>query len=198
VDLMIEFAIPLPPSVNAIYRVTRRARGRRIYKSERAIAWLEEAGISMRGVGRIDGPVSIDIVCGEIGARRNRDLDNVIKPIIDLIVQHRVIADDSAAVVRMISARWDGARLGALVRIIPIGATEFRYVARGDVAEYESRGWRALDSLDGTHHGDHAVLMVCSATPDTLPGSPSTGEASVPAAARLPASHRTSLRRRSP
>jgi Holliday junction resolvase RusA-like endonuclease len=196
-DLMLEFRIPIPPSVNSIYRVSRR-NGKRIYKSARVISWIEEAGIAMRGIAKIDGPVSIDIICGEIGARRNRDLDNVIKPIIDLIVQHRVIVDDSARIVRTISARWEPAQSGALVRIIPISGTEFRYVARADVAEYEARGWRALDSLDGTHHGDHAVLMVCSAHPDTLPGSPSAGEASVPAAARLPTHHRTSYRRRSP
>lgn len=35
----------------------------------------------------------------------------------------------------------------------------FRYVKHEDVAEYESMGWIKHSALDGTHHGDHAVLM---------------------------------------
>ncbi len=36
----------------------------------------------------------------------------------------------------------------------------FRYVVHADVPKFLANGWSATDSLQGTHHGAHAVLMV--------------------------------------
>ena len=36
---------------------------------------------------------------------------------------------------------------------------EFRYVRHLDVPSFVANGWEALPALDGTHHGEYAVLM---------------------------------------
>lgn len=33
------------------------------------------------------------------------------------------------------------------------------FVRHSDRAAYEAAGWKLLDDLAGTHHGDHAVMM---------------------------------------
>jgi hypothetical protein len=35
----------------------------------------------------------------------------------------------------------------------------FRYVRHADVHRFTAEGWEPLPALDGTHHGEHAVLM---------------------------------------
>lgn len=35
----------------------------------------------------------------------------------------------------------------------------FRYVRHGDADVYCQLGWMPTDALDGTHHGQYAVLM---------------------------------------
>jgi hypothetical protein len=36
---------------------------------------------------------------------------------------------------------------------------EFRYVRHADIERFAAEGWQALPALDGTHHGEYAVLM---------------------------------------
>lgn len=35
----------------------------------------------------------------------------------------------------------------------------FRYVQHADVPRFAAEGWELLPALDGTHHGEHAILM---------------------------------------
>lgn len=35
-----------------------------------------------------------------------------------------------------------------------------RYVAHAEIVTYLAKGWNITDELHGTHHGQHAVLMV--------------------------------------
>lgn len=36
----------------------------------------------------------------------------------------------------------------------------FRYVRHSDAETYCQLGWSPIDALEGTHHGDYAVLMM--------------------------------------
>lgn len=96
------FLIPTPPSVNNLFvnlqtgRVVgsqRRARGGRI-KTPDYRAWLAEAGwqINIQRVPKLgDGPFRVVV---EVPCFRNRDLDNTLKPILDLITRQGLWADD--------------------------------------------------------------------------------------------------------
>lgn len=115
-SLAAELHIPYPPSANKLWR---RA-GTHIHKSGKYQAWLRSAGLyakSQRPVG-IVGKYKIGIQAVRPDKRR-RDLDNIIKPISDLLVLVGVIEDDSDC--EMITARWVTTGDGIVVRIEPAG-----------------------------------------------------------------------------
>jgi Holliday junction resolvase RusA-like endonuclease len=63
------------------------------------------------------GAVSIEIVLGPPSKNRRRDLDNHVKAVLDLLVAHQVLSDDSLDVVRSITVKRGCGFVGALVRI---------------------------------------------------------------------------------
>ena len=88
--------LPWPPSNNHYYTV---ARGRKIL-SKRGRAYKKECAIEiMRQLLGKRGVASTTRYCVTIYARppdkRKRDLDNLIKPILDALVEGKVIYDDS-------------------------------------------------------------------------------------------------------
>jgi crossover junction endodeoxyribonuclease RusA len=94
---------PIPPSTNALWRAHRKG----VRRSRRYLAWLKEAAweVKLQKPPRFTGPVEIQIAIGRPDQRK-RDLDNVAtKALLDLLVQLRVIADDS--LVSALAARWD-------------------------------------------------------------------------------------------
>lgn len=104
-DGMILFraAIPMPPSLNhAFANVPGKGRVRsKAYK-----AWAEEAGwmIKARKNGTVLGPVSVTLdICPP--NKRAMDLDNRLKPALDLLVDCGVLSDDSNKIVKAVSAR---------------------------------------------------------------------------------------------
>lgn len=113
---MVELNLPLPPSVN---RIWRRA-GTRIHKSDEYRAWLKEAGwlAKAQRPGRISGPYKLTALAVRPDKRR-RDLGNLEKPLSDLLVEIGVIDDDRYA--DMISFRWVTTGEGIVVRIEPAG-----------------------------------------------------------------------------
>jgi Holliday junction resolvase RusA-like endonuclease len=99
------FKIPVPPSINAAYRnVSASERVRFIEKNGvrplgrvKTVAyrsWLNEAGwrIRQQNVGQCVAYCGINI---SVPLKRNRDLDNIIKLILDLLVEMNVLIDDS-------------------------------------------------------------------------------------------------------
>jgi Holliday junction resolvase RusA-like endonuclease len=95
--------LPLAPSAN---RLWRSGRGR-VYRSSAYEDWRKEAGWELKAQrpGRVEGSVEVTITAGKPDGRR-RDLDNIAgKALLDLLVEHQVIADDS--LVASISSRWD-------------------------------------------------------------------------------------------
>ena len=82
----------LPPSVNHIYRHTRRG----VMKTEAYRTWATGEGWRLKGQmanqPRFDGPVYITIAMRR--PRANADLDNRLKGIGDLLQEIGVIAND--------------------------------------------------------------------------------------------------------
>ena len=112
----IELSLPFPPSVNALWRSNRG----RVHKSERYVKWLRDAGyIALsQHPGGIIGKYKISIQAKRPDKRR-RDLDNLLKPLSDLLVSVGVIEDDSDC--EMISARWVTVGEGVVVRVERVG-----------------------------------------------------------------------------
>jgi Holliday junction resolvase RusA-like endonuclease len=94
-------SLPLPPSVNGLF-VNVRGRGR--VRSEGYRKWALEAGWMLKAQrpGKFLVPVNISI---EINPPNGRafDLDNRNKALLDLLVEHQIIPDDSIRWVRKVS-----------------------------------------------------------------------------------------------
>jgi crossover junction endodeoxyribonuclease RusA len=90
------FKLPLPPSVNRLY-LNVRGRGR--VKTKHYRTWRKAAGWELRaqmGMARLvlKGPIRVTIIAAKPDNRK-RDLDNMAKALLDLLVENNVIADDS-------------------------------------------------------------------------------------------------------
>ena len=98
---MIRLEISYPPSAN---RLWRKARGR-VYRAPNYVEWLEREGwnIINQRQGGIVGPykLAMSVVRPD---KRKRDLDNLIKPVSDLLKSVGVIGDDSDA--QRIELEW--------------------------------------------------------------------------------------------
>jgi crossover junction endodeoxyribonuclease RusA len=77
-----------------------------VHKSKRYMNWERTAGweLAIQRPARITGPVTVVISAGRPD-RRRRDIDNLAKSLLDLLVAHRVMDDDS--LVRSVTSRWD-------------------------------------------------------------------------------------------
>ena len=86
------FELPVPPSANALWF---NAPGRGRVKTATYQSWLEEAGWALKEqrVTRIPGTVGLTIIAGL--PERSRDLDNLCKPICDLLQGNSIIENDS-------------------------------------------------------------------------------------------------------
>ena len=97
---MIQIELPLAPSVNALWRIS----GKRLYRTKVYKDWLEEAGWMVRQQTRktIDGEYAIHIRA--LRSNKRRDLDNLLKATSDLLVELRIVEDDSQCVA--LAAEW--------------------------------------------------------------------------------------------
>lgn len=89
----VTFSLPMPPSVNALYK---NVRGRGRAKTSRYLSWITEAGIELnrQHVGTIAPPYRVDYAVGRPDMRK-RDVGNLEKPLSDLLVSMDVLEDDS-------------------------------------------------------------------------------------------------------
>jgi len=119
---MLEITLPLPVSVN---RLWRNGKGR-TFRSPQYRCWLTEAGWELRTQRPklIAGPVSVTIAAGRPD-RRRRDIDNLAKSLLDLLVAHQVIEDDANVV--KFTAGWDTAVPPGIVRVTIEPATMMVY-----------------------------------------------------------------------
>jgi crossover junction endodeoxyribonuclease RusA len=108
--------IPYPPSVNGIWR---GSKGGRHYLSAKYKSWREAAGLMVNAQARgkrVSGPFAVEIQASRPDKRR-RDIDNIVKPILDLLASMGVTPDDSEC--QMIHAEWVGRGEGVRVAVRP-------------------------------------------------------------------------------
>lgn len=93
--------LPLPPSVNNLFVNA----GKRRVKSARYTEWLKAAGWELQAQkpAKVSGTFRFTMVAYRPD-RRRRDLDNLIKPVLDLLKTHGVIEDDHLT--QSIHATW--------------------------------------------------------------------------------------------
>lgn len=98
--------LPMPPSIWKLYR----GNGARKSKTKEYRAWITEAGwmlVQQRNIGgkfkRFAGDVEVTIRAYR-ESNKGRDLDNILKAILDLLTSTGTIADDKHVVA--IDARW--------------------------------------------------------------------------------------------
>lgn len=111
---VIALDLPFPPSTNHLFPTIGKNR----IASEEYVAWKRAAGweIKSQRPHCAIGPVEVSITLEE--RTRRMDLDNRIKALLDLIVEHGIIEGDHNKIVRKITAQW-GAVIGAHVEISP-------------------------------------------------------------------------------
>jgi Holliday junction resolvase RusA-like endonuclease len=98
-------SIPVPPSVNGLWRATRKAGRVRVYRSAAYTRWIDQAvPLLAAGLPVAVSPVGVSLVVrpGK-GWRCDRDLDNCLKATLDAVRHAGRIPDDSAAFVRRVS-----------------------------------------------------------------------------------------------
>lgn len=113
---MTVLTLPYPPTANNLYR--NLPKGGRV-KTGHYNAWLHEAGWSIKAQhpSRIIGRYMLTIIA-DAPDRRARDVDNLIKPVSDLLKKAGVIEEDSLA--KSVMAAWSDvpATKGAGIRVM--------------------------------------------------------------------------------
>jgi Holliday junction resolvase RusA-like endonuclease len=129
---IVQLTLPAPPSANALFRNTATGRVR----TELYDQWLSHAGWRLRAQRPrlVAGPVVI-----LIGVERTNalaDIDNRIKPTLDLLVKQHVIEDDRFVI--GVAAAWSPSRDGLMrVAIIPAANIAVRF----QLADPGHGGW---------------------------------------------------------
>lgn len=114
----IEVHLPMPPSVNRIWRATR-AGSKRVSISPEYTAWREHADRlsialgSCRGVKKITGKFEAEITL----KRQRGDLDNRIKGVLDWAQSRELIADDKLC--EKLTVQWGEAPHGCVLILRP-------------------------------------------------------------------------------
>lgn len=100
---ILRITVPPPPSANHIWRTGRRGRH---YRSRNYETWVRLCTLTCRAQP-VACPVVVRIaIHGGKGWRATRDVDNAIKPIVDLLRHLGVIPDDTTEQVRRIEVEY--------------------------------------------------------------------------------------------
>lgn len=110
---IVQIELPYPVSTNALW-MSSGTTGR-IIKSPRYATWFRAAGneLSLQRPGRIEGKYSLEVLVERKSGRR--DIDNTIKSLSDLLVEHQVVEDDSLA--QRVTIEWSDTARGVWVTI---------------------------------------------------------------------------------
>jgi len=95
--------IPIPPSANRLWRIF----GSRMHKSKHYVEWLEHCSWLLKQTMRpaANYPVSVTVtIHGGKGWTRARDIDNVLKPCLDLLREAGILAEDKVDYVTEVTA----------------------------------------------------------------------------------------------
>lgn len=109
---MIELRLPMPPSTNNLhFNVQRRGR----VSTPEYLDWQDEAGVQLQRQRWL--PITKRcIITIDLDDRRKGDCANREKAVVDLLVTHGVIPDDSKKHVKRVSIGWETVE-GCRVRI---------------------------------------------------------------------------------
>lgn len=100
-NLLLLLDLPTPPSTNGLFSTV----GRKRVKNREYQSWLRTAGLEIvaqqQRPNAIKGRVAVDVQCvdGRV------DLDNRMKPLLDLLVLHGLIEGDDPEIVRDVRVR---------------------------------------------------------------------------------------------
>lgn len=105
---IIQLTLPVPPSVNTIWRVSNG----RMVKSAKYREWLSccdvyalQSRVPRPGIKK---PCAVDVVIRTgHGWKTSRDIDNILKPILDWLVRWDILSGDDCGVVRQITVSID-------------------------------------------------------------------------------------------
>lgn len=107
------FTKHLPPSVNACFS---NVKGKGRIRTERYRQWATAAGWDFNGKGKIDGPFSVSITIDRSRRHPLADVDNFIKPTVDLLQTHGIVTNDRMS--ESVSIRWGDADGGMIVHVM--------------------------------------------------------------------------------
>ena len=109
--------LPMPPSVNAIWRSTAKRGKPQYYLDAKYKAWKKECDALVWVAGATGAalrePVTVAIYLN--ASKRRGDADNRIKAVLDWLQRARIIVNDSQ--VEKVSAEWGEAPSGCRVTI---------------------------------------------------------------------------------
>lgn len=160
--------IPIPPSVNALWRAVRKnSGGVRVVKSKSYAAWLESAVLLLRvGLPVCGGAVGVRIaLTGGTGWAANRDVDNAAKAVLDALKLAGRIADDDCTRVPDVYVTFTPGGPGVVascrVQLVPAGHLA-RLEALVEVLADRVAAQSELLSRKSAHHpkGDQAASPV--------------------------------------
>jgi Holliday junction resolvase RusA-like endonuclease len=111
-----ELLLPYPPSVNGLFATNKKTGGR--FKSKPYKAWITAAGWTIRSQPdrghEHRNPVKMTLLIRKPEDNHRRDLQNLVKAVEDLLVLHRILADDSlieASDIRWVYEGLEGAKV---------------------------------------------------------------------------------------
>lgn len=91
-----KISLPKPPSINHIYGFTSRGGFARSYITKIGKTWFEEAGYQLKAQLPKAEPLTENLsISVELHTARRQDVDNILKPILDLLQKQAVIENDS-------------------------------------------------------------------------------------------------------
>lgn len=105
--------LPLPPSLNNIFgnkpKFLRGIKKGGRFKTQAYKAWLTAAGWTLKADGAwyVAGPVRVSVRLPE---KMRGDIDNRVKPLLDILVAHKRIDDDKNVKQLSVSKCWGDAK----------------------------------------------------------------------------------------
>jgi Holliday junction resolvase RusA-like endonuclease len=88
--------LPKPPSINHIYGYTCQKGFARSYITKEGREWFEEAGYKLKAQIRKKKPIEVPCeIWINLYTCRTQDVDNVLKPILDLLQKQGIVKNDS-------------------------------------------------------------------------------------------------------